>query len=269
MTEFNELYLTLSMDMSERLGEETSQPDGSTSRTIPILRYVDDTAVLIVTSFMSGTEEQIYNDDKTISDTAYQYDTFYFVQRAMQAIKAYEAEGHSIENVVLDLTLNSGGSLAAMTGVIGCMTDLPVVYPRADLLSDRFSIDYYLTDADGDGDYKDADAYDEYDWYVLTSPLTFSAANFLASVVQDMGVATVIGEQSAGGTCALLTIVLPDGATTNISGALHVMQSPVYEQGVIVGGEMIEDGITPDILLDRQSFYDNTALIEAIHNAKQ
>ena len=119
-------------------------------------------------------------------------------------------------------------------------------------------------DTDGDGDYTDAYAYDMYDWYVLTSPLTFSAANFFASIVQDVGIATVVGERSGGGTCSVFTLVLPDGTTANISGSRTVLQSPVYEGGVVVGAELVESGIAPDIALERQYFYNDASLVDAI-----
>ena len=172
--------------------------------------------------------------------------------------------GVSIDNVALDLTVNSGGSLAAMVGALGFLTDAPIPYSCGDLITGRNTVEYYLVDTDGDGDYTDADAYDMYDWYVLTSPLTFSAANFFASIVQDTGIATVIGERSGGGTCSVFTLVLPDGTTANISGSRTVLQSPVYEGGVVVGAELVESGIAPDIALERQYFYNDASLVDAI-----
>ncbi len=169
-----------------------------------------------------------------------------------------------IGTVALDLTVNSGGSLAAMVGALGFLTDAPIPYSCGDLITGRNTVEYYLVDTDGDGDYTDADAYDMYDWYVLTSPLTFSAANFFASIVQDTGIATVIGERSGGGTCSVFTLVLPDGTTANISGSRTVLQSPVYEGGVVVGAELVESGIAPDIALERQYFYNDASLVDAI-----
>ena len=72
----------------------------------------------------------------------------------------------------------------------------------------------------------------------------------------------------AGGTCSVFTLVLPDGMTTNISSANLVFLSSVYEQGVITGGNFVESGVTPDIPLGREYFYDDAALVAAIHAAK-
>ena len=53
-------------------------------------------------------------------------------------------------------------------------------------------------------------------------------------------------------------------ATANISGSRTVLQSPVYEGGVVVGAELVESGIAPDIALERQYFYNDASLVDAI-----
>lgn len=270
MSDYYSLYYELSGDMSNSLGIPIESSDGSTILSVPLVRFEDNTAFVILNSFTVGTNDQIYNEDGTVSDDARQYDTYYFMQYAMQRIEQYAQENDIIiDNVVLDFTLNGGGSLAAMINTLGFLTNDPVQYVTGNLLSGQTSIEYYDIDTDDDSDYADADAYDMYDWFVLTSPLTFSAANLFAAIVQDMDIATVIGEQSGGGTCSVFTLVLPDGTTTNISGSSAVFQRLNYEQEVAVGGALIESGITPDIVLDSQYFYGNQAIINAISDWKQ
>lgn len=269
MTAYMSLFNELSVTMVNSVGQVVQMPDGSMGLSIPAVRFEGDTAVIILSSFAVGADDLIYNEDGTVSDSAHQYDTYYFMKYAMRKIEEYsEKSGTEIENVVLDLTTNSGGSLAAMVSALGFLTDEPIPYSYGNLITKKDTVEYYLVDADGDGDYKDKDAYDMYDWYVLTSPMTFSAANFFASIVKDMGIATVIGEQSGGGTCSVFTLVLPDGTTVNISGSQMVLQTPAYSDGVVVDGNLVESGIAPDIWLDRQYFYDDQALIETIRNAQ-
>lgn len=269
MSAYMSLFNELSASLINSVGQVVEMPDGSTGLSIPAVRFEDDTAVVMLSSFAVGANDLIYNEDGTVSDNARQYDTFYFMKYAMEKIEEYSVEnGTEIENVVLDLTLNSGGMLAAMVSALGFLTDEPIEYSYGNLITKNYAVDYYLVDSDDDGDYRDEDAYDMYDWYVLTSPLTFSAANFFTSIAKDMGIATVIGEQSGGGTCSVFTLVLPDGMTVNISGSHLVLQSPAYSEGVVVGGNLVESGITPDIALERQYFYDDQAIIEAIRNAQ-
>ena len=269
MTAYVSLLNALGADLAESIGEPVQYPDGSAGLSIPSVRFEDNTAIILLSSFTVGSNDLIYNEDGTVSENAHQYDTYYFMKYAMQKIEEHNAESAvQIENVVLDLTVNSGGSLASMVSALGFLTDEPVPYSYGNLITKNDTVEYYLVDTDGDGDYRDADAYDMYDWYVLTSPVTFSAANFFASIVKDAGIATIIGEQSGGGTCAVFTLVLPDGMTVNISGSQIVLQAPVYEQGEMVGGGLVERGITPDIALDRQFFYNDQKLVETIRNAK-
>lgn len=268
MNAYMALFNELSTSLIYSVGQAVEMPDGSMGLSIPAVRFEDDTAIVMLSSFTVGANDLIYNDDGTPSDNAHQYDTFYFMKHAMQKIEEYSKTGGTeIKNVVLDFTTNSGGSLAAMVGTLGFLTDEPIPYTYGNLITNKNTAEYYLVDTDGDGDYNDTDAYDMYEWYVLTSPLTFSAANFFASIVKDMGVATVIGEQSGGGTCSVFTLVLPDGTTVNISGSQTVLQAPEYTQGVIAGGKLVESGITPDIALDRQYFYNDEMLVQAIKNA--
>ena len=48
-------------------------------------------------------------------------------------------------------------------------------------------------------------------WYILTSPVTFSAANLMTSMAKDGGFATIIGQDSSGGASSIEVILLPDG----------------------------------------------------------
>lgn len=268
MNAYMSLFNELSTSLINSVGQVVEMPDGSMGLSIPAVRFEEDTAIVMLSSFTVGANDLIYNEDGTVSDNAHQYDTFYFMKYAMQKIEEYSKDsGTEIENVVLDFTINSGGSLAAMVGTLGFLTDEPIPYTYGNLITKNNTVEYYLVDTDGDGDYCDADAYDMYEWYVLTSPLTFSAANFFASIVKDMGIATVIGEQSGGGTCSVFTLVLPDGTTVNISGSQTVLQAPAYNQGVIAGGNLVESGITPDIALDRQYFYNDEVLVQSIKGA--
>ena len=70
---------------------------------------------------------------------------------AMEKIEEYSVEnGTEIENVVLDLTLNSGGMLAAMVSALGFLTDDPIVYSYGNLITKNYAVDYYLVDSDDD-----------------------------------------------------------------------------------------------------------------------
>ena len=240
------------------------QPDGTVTYVFDPVRFADDMAIIYLDAFKAGTDEQIYNEDGTVSEDARQYDTYFFMRYAMDKIAEHDKEtGMTTKNVVLDLAWNGGGSIAAMWRALGFLTNEPIEYLTRSTISGATSAEYYAVDADGDGDFTDDDAYDQYEWYVLTTKLSFSAANLFTAIAKEQGIATVIGEQSGGGTCAVYTIVLPDGTTTNISSPI-VFETAKYDQGVMVGGDVVESGVVPDIPLGRQYFYNNEALLNAI-----
>lgn len=244
------------------------QPDGTVSYVFDLVRFAGDTAIIYLDAFKAGSDEQIYNEDGTVSEDAMQHDTYFFMRYAMDRIAEHDRESETTtRNVVLDLAWNGGGSIAAMWRALGFLTDEPIEYLTRSTISGATSAEYYAVDADGDGDFTDDDAYDQYKWYVLTSKLSFSAANLFTAIAKEQGIATVIGERSGGGTCAVYTIVLPDGTTTNISSPI-VFETAKYDQGVMVGGDMVESGVVPDIPLDRQYFYDNEALLNAIKGVR-
>ena len=244
------------------------QPDGTVTYVFDTVRFADDTAIIYLDAFKAGSDEQIYNEDGTVSEDAMQYDTYFFMRYAMDRIAEHDKEtGATTENVVLDLAWNGGGSIAAMWRALGFLTNEAIPYLTRSTISGATSAEYYAVDADGDGDFTDDDAYDQYAWYVLTSKLSFSAANLFTAIAKEQGFATVIGEQSGGGTCAVYTIVLPDGTTTNISSPI-VFETAKYDQGVMVGGEIVESGVVPDIPLGRQYFYNSEALLNAINGAR-
>ncbi|MFP4287034.1 MAG: S41 family peptidase [Candidatus Izemoplasmataceae bacterium] len=138
------------------------------------------------------------------------------------------AEKGTVEAVVVDLSCNTGGIIGTMLQTIGYMTDEPIAYHSLNAGDGSSSSSYIGTNND---------AYD-FDWYVLTSPITYSAGNLMTSIVKDMGVATIIGGQASGGASSITTNLLP-------SGAIIVMSSPTVLANESY--ESIEFGVPVDI----------------------
>jgi|AntRauTorcE11897_2_1112592.scaffolds.fasta_scaffold00436_7 C-terminal processing protease CtpA/Prc len=151
----------------------------------------------------------------------------------------------TVEHIVLDLSCNTGGVLGIMIQMLGYMTDEPINF-------------YQKTITDG---LRTTTTYDvaiearDYEWSILTSKLTFSAANSMASIASDMGVATIVGEATTGGASSITTNITPSGAIMLMSSA-----------GVMTDNQFnsIEFGIEPDIYLSFPEYMDNETLINAI-----
>ncbi len=158
-------------------------------------------------------------------------------------INDIDAKG-TVDRVVIDLTCNGGGILGTMIQVLGYMTD--ELIPIHGLNSTALSTSTVW--------YSSENVARDYDWYIFTSPLTYSAANLMTSIAQEMGIATVIGQQSSGGASSITTNILPNGTILMMSST-SVLTNADYES--------IEFGIAVDIEIDFDDFYDEDALINA------
>ena len=226
------------------------------------VRFEGDMAIITLDSFDVGMISQIYDKDGNVKEDAWKYDSYHYMHHCMNQI-----ENHGgINKVVLDLSLNGGGSLAAMEKVAGFMTDEKIPLSTYDTLDNEFVTDSYVVDIDGDGDFEDHDAYDEYDWYLLTGINTFSAANLMSSTFKDMNLGKIIGKKSGGGTCSILSLVLADGTGITISSTYtmrHVEEKENGDKDFV----SIEHGIEPDIDFAYENFYDSEALLNAINSS--
>ena len=224
------------------------------------VRFEGNTAFIKFDSFEVAPNDVLYDENENLKSDAWQHDTFYFMLNAIEIIKRQ----NNIENIVVDLTTNGGGTLGAMYSAIGFLTNDNIKLPSYNTLTKEFRLDYYAIDSDNDGNYKDNDAYTQYNWYILTSRNTFSAANYFTSVAKNMGIATIIGEKTGGGMCSVMPCVLLDGTTFRISSnnslRYHYYDS---ESNKNIYYE-IESGIVPDYEIDRENFYDLSYLDEFI-----
>lgn len=163
-----------------------------------------------------------------------------------------------IRNVVIDITMNMGGSndLCACAVALVCGDDKMPVRDRVSGL--MYSLDYNI-DSLFDGSFAtDAAAYARRDlnYAVLTSSRSFSCGNLFPSRLRDAGI-PIIGERSSGGTDMCERMVTPEGFQMQLAGAAFEMCNDA--------GEPIEDGVPVDVDLvqydsrgeaDYRFFYD-------------
>ena len=252
---YHEAYLNKFPDYSFDESELTEKP----------LRYEGSTAFIKFNSFTHGSGSLIYNDDDTVKDDAWKYNSFFLVKQCLDDIRAYnKANANKIENVVIDLSTNAGGTIATMQEVIGLMTNEDVVCPTTNYQSGADIIETYKVDADLDDDFTDDDAYTEFDFTLLVSPLSFSAGNYMPAIVKDMGIADIIGIQTGGGMCSVGSIALLDGTQVKISSHNILRSSKLDANGNFTE---IETGVTPDYVLPFDKFYDLAYLDQLINSS--
>ena len=119
------------------------------------------------------------------------------------------AESPNLQNAMLDLTWNTGGNVGALYRVVGFITSQPFMVSRISGASGSASSSFVIIDG--------VPVYESLNWALLTSPLTFSAANSMATIFKMNNLGTVIGLKSGGGASSITPILLPSGTSFTMS----------------------------------------------------
>jgi len=221
-----------------------------------------DTAYLLLNSFGSTNYDawkEYYNSGCTGTTPSIDEKFMGDISIVLDALKRAN-DDPEVKNLVIDLTLNPGGSIdevLAMTALMGGQSQL---YCENILTGQRQTI-YYDVDCNFDGQFNELDKEVEYDlnFAVLTSCVSFSCGNLFPSLMKDMGF-PVIGEKSGGGSCAIQYHATPEGLQYQISSARARLTDNRWRN--------IDEGVEPthviDTTLDYSNFYDFAAISEII-----
>lgn len=169
-------------------------------------------------------------------------------------------ENSPIENVVLDLSCNTGGTVDAAVYVVAWMLgecDLHLINP----VTSSFSGTSYKVDVNLDGLFNSKDTIRNKNLYCLISPVSFSCGNLVPSLLKDSGRVTLLGGTSGGGACAVQLACLADGTLFRFSSPRHL--------SVVTNGSYytVDQGVEPHYyMLKMESFFDRQALTEYIQS---
>lgn len=244
---------------------------------LDILKFAFNRDDLHTSYVMSGYFEYRFNPQVTIDHikprTLNYYETYWSVQNYCEALPSFEMDLNSktlflhvngfdadtpenliqifgevdmeaIDQVVLNLTCNGGGVIGAMLRTLGMLSanDIP-------LHSMTPIDDYRLTQF-----IQTEEVALDKPIFVWVSPLTYSAANLMTSMVKEMGVASIVGQTTSGGACAIQTLITPDGTILLISS-----QNGLANQDY----SLIENGIEPDVWM--QNPFSKSELLSIIN----
>ena len=169
----------------------------------------------------------------------------------------------NVKNVVIDLSCNTGGATATLAYLLSYLTDDPYITVGR-LLNNSVVQYHYKTDLNQDGVYgSNKDTFkDKYKFYILTSGASFSCGNHFPTICKDSGIATIIGDKSAGGSCTISFI-------SNMSGYIYYSSSENVSL-MKQGDNYIhnDSGVTPDINVPRSEWYNHTKMNELLNNLK-
>ena len=171
-------------------------------------------------------------------------------------------EGSPIENVVLDLSCNMGGSIDAAVYVTAWMLgycDFSVTNP----ITGSYATASYKADVNLDGVFDENDTITNKNLYCLISPVSFSAANLVPSLLKGSGMVTVLGGTSSGGACSVQFTSLADGSLMQISSPHHLC---VVSNGAYY---TVDRGVEPHHFFGKMENYYNRELLTAFINSLQ
>lgn len=223
---------------------------------LPILRFKDYMAVIHINEFVTGTNEKLYNPNGSVKEDAYLYDTYFLAKYAFEEIEKHP----EITDVVIDLANNGGGNGAAMIKLLGFFTDEEIPYTSLNCINGRIISSTYKVDLKGDESYTRKSYAGKYNFYIQASEYSYSAANIFTATMVNMGLATLIGNKTGGGACAIIPILMPDGTEMQISGPTQMIilkNTETYEYETVEKGVAID----PNNIMPYDKYYDDDYLL--------
>ncbi len=169
------------------------------------------TALIGFDSFFTdfASWDDFYNGKKTIDDIAFNKDTYAFIRKSF-----YQAKNDGAENLVLDIASNGGGNTAALCGIAALYTGGKGEYSENNIFNKTRTTEYFDVDINLDGQFNELDVAEansfNFNYAVITSPISFSCGNALPSVLKEAGV-KIVGLRSGGGSCAVSIASTADG----------------------------------------------------------
>jgi hypothetical protein len=243
MTNF---YLSMNDSLATRantLGKKASYTE---------FHYYDDTCIIRFDGFSRMANDSVFIADGTIAKQEYINNSFNLFYDAFADLKSHP----EITKIVIDESINGGGDATTLIEIAGFfMKEVHMVIKNK--VGGTVRALTYKVDTNYDGKYTEDDYPGvNYDVYCLTSPCSFSCGNFLPLVFRDNKAATIIGEASGGGSCAVMPLFSAQGDYFQISGPYEI--GSVTADGNFVSSD---NGVRPSIYVNPASFYNDAALI--------
>ena len=150
-------------------------------------------------------------------------------------------EDPDVKNLVIDLTMNRGGSLDLVVAMTSLMYGQSFSRIENVLTGERLQWNYAVDrNFDGKFDAADKDVHYNLNFGVLVGRVSFSCGNMFPAICKDAGV-LLMGERCGGGGCAVGMYRTADGLQYQISSARGRMSD--------AGWQNIDSGVVPQVLI--------------------
>lgn len=221
---------------------------------VPFYEEVDNTAYVTFDSFDSSGSSLYYQalseNGKLPQDT---------IGLIIYAHNRIYRRNSPVKNVVIDLSLNTGGSLDAALFVLGWVLG-NAAFSVMNTFTGAMSTASYRADVNLDRTFNANDVVDTVPVYCLISPVSFSCGNLVPAAFKSSGRVKLLGCASGGGSCTVQNVATAWGTYFEISSNKRMS---FLKNGVFYD---IDQGIEPDYPIARvEHFYDRAALTEYIN----
>lgn len=227
---------------------------------VPGYQEVGDTAFVtfdvfeMAPDFMADLDKYYTEDPDTFPDN----DTIGLIMKAHKKI----SENHSIKNVVIDLSVNFGGTADTAVFVAAWFLGETTVSFK-DTATGALCSTSYRCDANRDHEFDERDTLGSRKLFCLVSPCSFSCGNLVPNLFKESEKVTLLGRTSGGGACVVQPISSAWGTCFRISGPMRLCRA---KNGSYYD---IDQGAEPDYTIsDPAAYYDRTALVSFINGLK-
>ena len=229
------------------------------SKIQPGCQVVGDTAYLAFDGFASAA-----NRVSDYTGPSEQYVAGNTIAFAYTALKDIATNHPEVKRIVYDLTCNGGGEITAVPFLLATMSADPIC-PTFNYYGGEEVAAHYKVDLNGDGKFGETgDTYQgKYDFYILTSAVSFSCANAFPGYAKAMGCAKIIGETSGGGGSMVDAVVTVSGYAFRSSSILSF--ATVGKDGNYIENDA---GIPVDYAIPASSFYNRQAINATLDQLK-
>ena len=167
----------------------------------------------------------------------------------------------AIENVVLDLSNNTGDAMNAAVYVIAWFLGEGSLSIKDTLTGAMSTTTTYRCDVNLDREFDARDTVQDKHLFCLISPVSFSCGNLVPSAFKASNRVTLLGRTSGGGSCSVMSASSAWGTAFRLSS--------VYRLSFLKNGSFydIDRGAEPDFTLTSpEKYYDRQALTEYINS---
>lgn len=226
---------------------------------VPAYEEVGNTAYLTFDHFrLSSTALEDYYDIESVEDLPFDgSDTLALVIRAHAMITR---ENSPIENVVIDLSCNTGGVVDTAAYLVAWCLGKASISLKDTFTGAMANTDYWA-DVNLDRVFDEKDTISDKNIFCLISPVSFSCGNLVPNVFKQSGKVTLLGRTSGGGSCIVQTASSAWGTSFNISAPRRMS---FLKNGSLYD---IDRGADPDYTISKpEKYYDRQALTDYINS---